>query len=149
MGQCKKDVTPLLMHWSYVFFALTHRSVAVIKFVKTSRNATRYVARHCWEYLTLAFESSYCTSSTGAPSLNDSPETWQQDRIPGFITKEKKQPPNPHAPPAPPPPPPQKKKKKKKRHLDSSHSNDIKSNMLSRLISISMGYSKKDVTPVH
>ena len=25
MGQCKKDVTPLLTHRSYVFFALTHR----------------------------------------------------------------------------------------------------------------------------
>ena len=26
MAQCKKDVTPLLMHWSYVFLALTHRN---------------------------------------------------------------------------------------------------------------------------
>ena len=25
MGQCKKNVTPLLTHWSYVFLALTHR----------------------------------------------------------------------------------------------------------------------------
>ena len=25
MGQCKKDVTPLLVHWSYIFLALTHR----------------------------------------------------------------------------------------------------------------------------
>ena len=25
MGQCKKDVTPLPTHWSYVFLALTHR----------------------------------------------------------------------------------------------------------------------------
>ena len=25
MGQCKKDVTPLLAHWSYIFLALTHR----------------------------------------------------------------------------------------------------------------------------
>ena len=25
MGECKKDVTPLLTHWSYVFLALTHR----------------------------------------------------------------------------------------------------------------------------
>ena len=29
MGQCKKDVTPLLTHWSYVFLALTHRYVPV------------------------------------------------------------------------------------------------------------------------
>ena len=26
MGWCKKDVTPLLTHWCYVFLALTHRS---------------------------------------------------------------------------------------------------------------------------
>ena len=26
MGYHKKDVTPLLTHWSYVFFALTHRN---------------------------------------------------------------------------------------------------------------------------
>ena len=25
MALCKKDVTPLLMHWSYIFLALTHR----------------------------------------------------------------------------------------------------------------------------
>ena len=25
MGYCKKDVSPLQMHWSYVFLALTHR----------------------------------------------------------------------------------------------------------------------------
>ena len=26
MGKCKKDITPLLTHWSYVFLALTHRN---------------------------------------------------------------------------------------------------------------------------
>ena len=26
MGLSKKNVTPLLMHWSYVFLALTHQS---------------------------------------------------------------------------------------------------------------------------
>ena len=25
MGECKKDITPLLTHWSYVFLASTHR----------------------------------------------------------------------------------------------------------------------------
>ena len=25
MGKCKKDVTPLLSHWSYIFLALTHQ----------------------------------------------------------------------------------------------------------------------------
>ena len=28
MGKCKKDVTPSLTHWSYVFLALTHRYYA-------------------------------------------------------------------------------------------------------------------------
>ena len=31
MGQCKKDVTPLLTHWSYIFLALTHRYVVQIQ----------------------------------------------------------------------------------------------------------------------
>ena len=30
MAQCKKDVTPLLMHWSYVFIALTYRFAFII-----------------------------------------------------------------------------------------------------------------------
>ena len=33
MGYCKKDVTPLLTHWSYVFLALTHRYGLVVCFV--------------------------------------------------------------------------------------------------------------------
>ena len=37
MGWCKKDVTPLLMHWSYVFLALTHwynvKHSSTLKFV--------------------------------------------------------------------------------------------------------------------
>ena len=28
MGQCKKDVTPMLRHWSYMFLALTHPYVS-------------------------------------------------------------------------------------------------------------------------
>ena len=28
MGLCKKDVTPLLTHWGYIFLALTHRHVS-------------------------------------------------------------------------------------------------------------------------
>ena len=27
MGWCKKDVTPLLTHWSYAFHALSHRNI--------------------------------------------------------------------------------------------------------------------------
>ena len=30
IGQCKKDITPLLMHWSYVFLALTHQNVVQV-----------------------------------------------------------------------------------------------------------------------
>ena len=26
LGYCKKDITPLLTHWSYVFLALTQRN---------------------------------------------------------------------------------------------------------------------------
>ena len=26
MGLSKKDITPLLMHWSYIFLALTHQN---------------------------------------------------------------------------------------------------------------------------
>ena len=29
MAQSKKDVTPLLMHWSYIFLALTHRYYSI------------------------------------------------------------------------------------------------------------------------
>ena len=31
MTQCKKDVTPVLTHWSYVFLALTHQCLFCIK----------------------------------------------------------------------------------------------------------------------
>ena len=32
MGYCKKDVTPLLMHWSYIFLVLSHQYVDVLEF---------------------------------------------------------------------------------------------------------------------
>ena len=32
MGQCKKDVIPLLTRWSYIFLALTHRYDGVVSF---------------------------------------------------------------------------------------------------------------------
>ena len=38
MGECKKDVTPLLTHWSYIFLAQTHRI----------RPACIPKTRHCW-----------------------------------------------------------------------------------------------------
>ena len=31
MGQCKKDITPVLTHWSYIFLALTHQYTESIK----------------------------------------------------------------------------------------------------------------------
>ena len=34
MGSCKEDITPLLMHWSCIFLALTHRFV----FLETAGN---------------------------------------------------------------------------------------------------------------
>ena len=40
MGYCKKDVTPLLRHWSYVFLVLTHRLKMVMR-------ATRNFHRIC------------------------------------------------------------------------------------------------------
>ena len=32
MGQCKKDITPLLTHWSYIFLALTHRYMRNVRY---------------------------------------------------------------------------------------------------------------------
>ena len=32
MGSCKKDVTPLLTHWSYVFLSLTHPFVLCLRY---------------------------------------------------------------------------------------------------------------------
>ena len=37
-GQCNKDVTPLLMHWSYIFLALSHRYIGDLNLmIKTSQ----------------------------------------------------------------------------------------------------------------
>ena len=36
MGQYKKDITPVLMHWSYVFLAPTHRYI--FRFNTTNKN---------------------------------------------------------------------------------------------------------------
>ena len=38
MGSCKQAVTPLLMHWSYVFFALTHRYRQISNMKRTLGN---------------------------------------------------------------------------------------------------------------
>ena len=40
MGECKEDVTPFLMHWSFIFRALTHQNVASKKY-----------PRMCWTVL--------------------------------------------------------------------------------------------------
>ena len=42
MGQCKKDITPLLTHWSNVFLALTHRYWIAWK--KTGYVSTSHIA---------------------------------------------------------------------------------------------------------
>ena len=71
MGQCKKDVTPLLTHWNCVFFALTHRYVlhllqAVFVFMWVQFSPLTY--NKTYEYpawaqglgLTMAFSSMVC-----------------------------------------------------------------------------------------
>ena len=44
MGQCKKDKTPLLTHWSDVFFALTYRygMSGLILGLRTANERRRY-----------------------------------------------------------------------------------------------------------
>ena len=44
MGYCKKDVTPLLTHGSYVFLALTHRYVEMYSLPQQAHSA--YSAIH-------------------------------------------------------------------------------------------------------
>ena len=44
MGWCKKDVTPLLLHWSYFFLALTHQYAC---FVFNSKRISYYTHMLC------------------------------------------------------------------------------------------------------
>ena len=49
MGYCKKDVTPLLKHWSYVFLALAHRYCTMLHQKSTAHivyklNLFRYIS---------------------------------------------------------------------------------------------------------
>ena len=44
MGQCKKDVTPLLMHWSYTFLELTNRYMMQFNRKSLNRN---------WQFLNI------------------------------------------------------------------------------------------------
>ena len=46
MGECKKDVTPLLTHLIYVFLALTHR-IWVLNVYLLGLHS-RSLCRHCW-----------------------------------------------------------------------------------------------------
>ena len=80
MGWCKKDVTPLLTHWSYVFLALTHGYV-----ISTSRHLCGPMLSSWWPLLGLLswyfiFKSSLCLylkirhpymKSTGPGSSNE------------------------------------------------------------------------------
>ena len=52
MGQCKKDVTPLLSHWSYVFLALTHRSG------QYKKDVTPMLTHWSYVFLTLTHRSA-------------------------------------------------------------------------------------------
>ena len=70
MGLCKKDVTPLLMHWSYILIALTHRNVLQ-------------------DILALLNKSPYCVSSQVSINLLRSPKvvSWSLDKsLPGNYT---------------------------------------------------------------
>ena len=40
MSQCKKDVTPLLTHWSYIFLALTHRYGTLVYYTPLCEHRT-------------------------------------------------------------------------------------------------------------
>ena len=63
MGYCKKDITPLLTHWSYVFLALTHWFV-VLQFwqimlktiIQLSSSGPRQM--HHW-IVTVGFHTSF------------------------------------------------------------------------------------------
>ena len=48
MGLCKNDVTPLLMHWSYVFLAQTHW----YDIMKNTQYLQRWYQPFKWEYET-------------------------------------------------------------------------------------------------
>ena len=48
MGWCKKDVTSLLTHWSYVFLTLTHRYVMVCIYGRWSQWRQRYLEELLW-----------------------------------------------------------------------------------------------------
>ena len=49
MGYCKKGVTPLLTHWSYVFLALTHRYGDDVSDSASIKRHTRYKLYECLE----------------------------------------------------------------------------------------------------
>ena len=62
MGKCKKDVTPLLTHWSYIFLALTHHVNLWQKNVST-----------LWEnHNKLPNKIVYCTNPSCCPAWGNS-----------------------------------------------------------------------------
>ena len=66
MGYCKKDVTPLLLHWSYIFLALTHRYYSAEKSwmeegptgcaSSSSTQCGNWVSRMCCRQNTLEYQ---------------------------------------------------------------------------------------------
>ena len=45
MGWCKKDITPLLTHWSYAFLAITHRNVDLAQKIQLFRQGNALKCR--------------------------------------------------------------------------------------------------------
>ena len=56
MGYNKKDVTPLLTHWSYVFLALTYRNIVTFKCANLGSNINFKEKIMLSEWITQAVE---------------------------------------------------------------------------------------------
>ena len=56
MGWCKKDVTPLLTHWSYTFLALNHRCDGTVIY---HDNLWVNICSTCWELCRKLMNSVY------------------------------------------------------------------------------------------
>ena len=50
MDYCKKNITPLLTHWSYIFLALTHRHILLFetRFLLSHVNRVGMALSGCW-----------------------------------------------------------------------------------------------------
>ena len=57
MAKCKKDVTPLLTHWSYVFFALTHRNGSDLDKLIVPQYDTAYPKKYAHGFVVVVMQS--------------------------------------------------------------------------------------------